>query len=150
MTLFGSPTPKQMAQLPAGPAVETNHGTTHVRGVTRRVYFDLGGEYDLMDDREYDLLKEAVASTVTPTEMGFGNRGVPIDVACSNASNGSSIVRVKNWLRMTIHVISDSGRKFTLTQRLIGFVRRQSPLLIRGKTTCVICGYKTIRQQDRE
>ena len=30
----------------------------------RRVYFDLGGEYNLMDDREYDLLKEAVAGEI--------------------------------------------------------------------------------------
>ena len=123
----------------------------------KRVYIDLGGEYDLMDDREYDLLKEAVvtgeipgASAVSLNEMGFGDRRVPIDVACSNASDGSFIVRVKKCLRMTIHVTTDSGRRFALTQRLVGFVKRQSPLLILGKATCAICGYKTTRQQDQE
>ena len=43
-----------------------------------------------------------------------------------------------------------AGRKFILTQANIGFVRRSTPLLILGKKTCTLCGYRTIRQQDSD
>ena len=51
---------------------------------------------------------------------------------------------------MPVEVTTNAGRRFTLTQTDIGFVRRSTPLLILGKRTCTLCGYKTVRQQDRD
>ena len=62
----------------------------------------------------------------------------------------ASIAWVDRWVRMTIEVTNAVGRKITLTQVDIGFVRRSTQLLILGRKTCMICGYKTIYQQDEE
>ena len=132
------------------------HGIANIGPLERPAYFDLGGEYDLMDDMGYDDLVSGIkdgtisnAKIISPVELGHTSRGVPVDLACST-DGGSSIVWINRWIRITITVSTTSGRKFVLNQATIGFVKRSSPLLILGKSTCSICGYRTIRQQDRD
>jgi len=133
------------------------HGIAMRGSIERPAYFDLGGEYDLMDDIHYDEIKQAIesgemdnAKIISPQELGYAKRGVPVDLACSTSNQNSSIVWIDRWIRATIKVTTTSGRKFVLTQTNIGFVRRSSPLLILGKKTCTLCGYRTIRQQDND
>ena len=54
------------------------------------------------------------------------------------------------WISITVRLVTDAGRQFTLNNLRIGIVKTTSPLLILGKKTCAICGYKTIRQQDTD
>ena len=131
------------------------HGNALVGHIKRRVYFDLGGEYDLIDDTQFEEIQQAIqqgrmpgASMVTPEQLGFSSKGVPIDVACTTSAEGSSVTWIKRWMKATVRLTTDSGRTFTLHQLCIGFVRRTTPLLILGKNTCGICGYRTIRRQD--
>ena len=115
----------------------------------------MGGEYDLVDDSQFDELVRDIrqgkvkhAKIISPTELGYSSKGVPVDLACTPNKRGSSIVWIDRWIRMSVQVTTNSGRNFILSQTNIGFVRRSTPLLILGKSTCTLCGYRTIRQQD--
>ena len=133
------------------------HGKANIGPIQRPVYFDLGGEYDLLDDLHYDEIIKCIedgdvrgAEVITPEQLGHSARGVPVDLACSTSTSGSSIAWVKRWIRIIVEVTTKAGRKFILTQANIGFVRRSTPLLILGKKTCTLCGYRTIKQQDSD
>ena len=133
------------------------HGKASIGPIQRPVYFDLGGEYDLIDDMHYDEIIKSIkngdmrgAEIITPEELGHSSRGVPVDLACSTSASGSSIAWITRWVRVTVEVTTKAGRKFILTQADIGFVRRSTPLLILGKNTCMLCGYRTIKQQDSD
>ena len=151
--IFGDAKPQHMQSSSA--TYKYAHGKANVGPIQRPVYFDLGGEYDLLDDLQYDEIIDAIrkgeakgAEVITPEQLGHSARGVPVDLACSTSTNGSSIAWVKRWIRITVEVTTKAGRKFILTQANIGFVRRSTPLLILGKKTCTLCGYRTIKQQD--
>ena len=45
---------------------------------------------------------------------------------------------------------TDTGRYLTLTNAVVGFVRRTTPLLILRKRTCGVCGYRSIEEQDED
>ena len=72
------------------------------------------------------------------------------DVACATGSEKASVVWLKQWYVVSITIITDDGRRLQLTQQRVGLVDRSTKLLILGKDTCRICGYKTIRDQDQE
>ena len=150
-------TQPQLAQTPARPVDEGTHGYAQIGPMCRRVYFDLGGVYDLMDDTHFDILKNEIqagnvvgAKILTPREMGFSDKGVPVDLACATDDGSSSVTWIKRWISITVRVMTDTGRMFTLNNLRIGIVKRTTPLLILGKKTCSLCGYKTIRQQDAD
>ena len=84
-----------------------------------------------------------------PTELGFTSRGIPIDMAAASDS-GSSVVWVRRWARLTITLLTSNGIVITLSQQVVGFVQRNTPLLLLGQHTCSICGYRTIEEQDRD
>ena len=133
------------------------HGDADVYGLERRVYFDLGGYYDLVDEEAYAYLADKIntgaattARLVSAVDLGYSPQGVPLDVACSTDECASSVVFIKKWMRLSYTLITDQGRRFTLSQRLLGFVPRSTPLLILGRSTCQLCGYRTIEQQDQE
>ena len=91
---------------PAG----TYHGAAQIALTCRYIYFDLGGEYNIMDINGYenilqDILsgKDNVTNIITPQELGFSKRGVPIDMA-GGTSNQSSIAWIKHWIRTNITV----------------------------------------------
>ena len=131
------------------------HGVAEFVGITRPVYFDLGGVYNLADAEAYTHVCAAAAvntnaaTLVSPTDLGFSERGVPIDMAGASGT-GSSLVWVQKWGRLTIHVCTRNGRRITLSQQVVGFIRRSTPLLLLGQHTCTICGYRTIEQQDHD
>ena len=149
--------PSQKALQPAGSTQASTHGDAQIGPLCRRVYFDLGGEYDLIDDQHYELLKNEIqagnvvgAKLLTPQELGFSCKGVPVDLACASENGASSVSWIKKWIRITVRVMTDTGRHFTINRLHIGVVKRTTPLLILGKRTCALCGYKTIRQQDMD
>ena len=152
----GSAAPPAHAQVSAVAEVDYTHGVAYIGRVVRRMYFDLGGIFNLLDDACYDELVQAIvageleARLLTPEDLGYTSRGVPIDVAAATESGGSSIIRVKRWMRITLRVRTDTGRYLTLTNTVVGFVRRATPLLILGKNTCGICGYRSIEEQDED
>ena len=154
-TIFGDIKPQHM-QSGSG-IYKYAHGKANIGPIQRPVYFDLGGEYDLLDDLHYDEIIKCIedgdvrgAEVITPEQLGHSARGVSVDLACSTSTSGSSIAWVKRWIRITVEVTTKAGRKFILTQANIGFVRRSTPLLILGKKTCTLCGYRTIKQQDSD
>ena len=133
------------------------HGVATFGDHGRPIYFDLGGTYDLMDDYDYERIEQDIiqgkiphAELLNPVQLGFTSRGVPVDVACSTDTGTTSIVWIKRWIRVTLQVTTHRGRNITLTQTTIGFVKRTAPLLILGKRTCAVCGYKGIEQQDAD
>ena len=74
-------TPPQRAQQPSGTLQDSTHGDADIGPMRRRVYFDLGGEYDLMDDHGYAKLREEIlagnvvgARILTPREIGFSHK----------------------------------------------------------------------------
>ena len=143
------------ALRPAPPKRTYSHGHAWLCGHKRRVYFDLGGVYDVMDDHGYASMAEAIttgrirgASLVTPQELGHTSRGVPVDVACATGSGTTSIAYIRRWARFPVRIETDSGRSFQLMQLTVGFVRRTTRLLILGQRSCTRCGYKTVEQQD--
>ena len=84
-----------------GTEVDYTHGVVDIGAVRRRMYFDLGGVYDLIDDECYEELRQGIqtgaiphARILTLAEMGYTERGVPIDVAAAN-TGAASIVWVK-------------------------------------------------------
>ena len=144
-TVFGKIKPQHM-QNGSG-MYKYAHGKASIGPIQRPVYFDLGGEYDLIDDMHYDEIIKCIkdgdmrgAEIITPEELGHSSRGVPVDLACSTSASGSSIAWITRWVRVTVEVTTKAGRKFILTQVDIGFVRRSTPLLILGKNTCTLCG----------
>ena len=147
----------QRVQKLARSAEDSTHGDARIGPLNRRVYFDLGGEYDLIDDKHYEMLREEIqagnirgAKLLKPQELGFSHRGVPIDLACATGSGESSVSWIKDWMQITVRITTDSGRRFILSNLCIGVVKRTTPLLILGKRTCALCGYKTVRQQDKD
>ena len=132
------------------------HGIAQIGPVSRLVYFDLGGVFDLVDLGTYYTLLDLIArgklpnaKALTPMDIGYPERGVPIDVAAAHDGQ-SSVIYVQHWIRVTVVVRTHAGRELRLTQLVIGAVQRATPLLILGKRTCAICGYKSIEQQDRD
>ena len=120
------------------------HGEATIGPLRRPVYFDLGGVFDLIDDTDYDRMANMVqrgdipgASLITPTDLRYTERGVPIDVACT-VGGSSSVYWVRRWMCITVKVDTKVGRQLTLTRLTIGFVPRTSPLLILGKRTCCL------------
>ena len=133
------------------------HGVAWIGPLHRRVYFDLGGTFDLIDDDDYVELARQIregriphAQLISPMDIGYTRRGVPIDVAAGTGRNTASVIYVQRWVRITVDITTNSGRKLKLTQATIGFVSRSSPLLILGKRTCAIWGYKSFEQQDKD
>ena len=134
------------------------HGVATLLGMKVDAYFDLGGIRILLNDDNYQPILQAInegrlkdTCVVTPSELGFGARGIPIDVACVGEGQGeSSIVWIKKWMRTTISITTRTGMQHVLTQQVVGFVRRSTPLLIIGQEGCKLCGYKTIEEQDVE
>ena len=117
------------------------------------MYFDLGGEYDLMDDHSYESKVVDIrvgrithAKVITPVNLGFTCKGVPIDVASVTGDGATSVVYIMRWIQTPIEITTKNGRNITLTQVSITFVRRTTNLLILGKRTCTLCGYRTITQ----
>ena len=154
-TIFGKVKPQHMQNGSAMYAYA--HGKASIGSIQRPVYFDLGGTYDLLDDMHYEELIKSIedgdvkgAQVITPEDLGHTPRGVPVDLAYSTSPTGSSIAWVKRWFRITVEVTTKAGRKFILTQANIGFVRRSTPLLILGKKTCTLWGYRTIKQRDSD
>ena len=49
-----------------------------------------------------------------------------------------------------VDVRTDVGRTHKISQQLIGFVSRDTPLLILGQQACGVCKYKTIEEQDKD
>ena len=131
-----------------------HHGWAILVGSTRKVYFDLGGEFNLADDSLYDLVEDAhrhgnmTIRLVTAAELGHPG-GVPIDMA-AGATGSSSIIRVQKWAVVNIEVSTLQGRRLHLTQQTVGFVSRSTPLLLLGQQACKLCGYRTIEEQDKE
>ena len=103
-------------------------------GIEVDAYFDLGGIKILISDDKYDDIRKKMNDGLLPDtypvtlhEMGYTERGVPVDLACS--SNGtSSVVWIKRWLRTTIAITTRTGRVHVLTSQTVGFVRRSTPL----------------------
>ena len=133
------------------------HGVAWIGPLHRRVYFDLGGTFDLIDDDDYVELARQIregriphAQLISPMDIGYTRRGVPIDVAAGTGRDTASVIYVQRWVRITVDITTNSGRKLKLTQATIGFVSRSSPLLILGKRTCAIWGYKSFEQQDKD
>lgn len=132
------------------------HGVANLMGISVDAYFDLGGIKILINDDHYDEICGKMRNGLLPDtemvtlhEMGFTNRGVPVDLACST-NEGSSVVWIKRWVRTTIAINTKAGRMHILTRQVVGFVRRSTPLLIVGQEGCRLCGYKNIEQQDEE
>ena len=130
----------------------SHHGWAILAGTTRKVYFDLGGEFNLADGSLFDIVKDAcnhgnsTIRLIAPAELGYPN-GVPIDMAAGNTGT-SSIVRVSKWAKLNIEISTLQGRRLHLTQQTVGFVNRSSPLLLLGQEACRLCGYRTIEEQD--
>ena len=79
------------------------HGIATIGPITRPMYFDLGGIFDLMDDAEYEQIVQLIlagelpgARIPTPTDLGYTERGVPIDLA-SASGDGSHRLRSSMW-----------------------------------------------------
>ena len=139
------------------PHDERTYGTATIGPIERDIYFDLGGVHDLMDLDAYDEIVELIdsgdmakAKIINPIDMGYSKRGVPIDVAAATDEDGTSVLWIQKWIRLTANVRTHAGRRIELTQLCVGFVPRSTPLFILGKETCAICGYRTIRQQDAD
>ena len=47
-------------------------------------------------------------------------------------------------------MVTKAGRVHVLTQQVVGLVHRATPLLIIGQKGCMLCGYRTIEQQDAD
>ena len=76
---------KQMAQTPAHNTTTHTHGMANAGGVNREVYFDLGGYYNLMDDKDYHTIERMImngtlsdTTLITPEQMGYGPRASPL------------------------------------------------------------------------
>ena len=74
-------------------------------GMQVDAYFDPGGIRILLSDERYEDIERDIRAGKLPdsrllplTELGYDNRGVPIDLACS-ADGGSSIVWIKRYVR---------------------------------------------------
>ena len=131
------------------------HGIAHLLGTTRRIYFDLGGDYNLLDECLYQIAtmlareESSGVRVVTATELGYAKRGVPIDMA-GGCSSGSSLVWVTEWAKLALTIETNNGRCLHLTDQLVGFVPRSTPLMLLGQEACSLCGYRTIEQQDTD
>jgi len=108
------------------------HGNARIGPVTRRIYFDLGGEYDLIDNQGFEELTRAInngnlpnAQIISPQHLGFKDRGVPIDVACATGKTTSTVVWIQRWIAATVRVQTDAGRSITLTQVQMHRMRTQ-------------------------
>ena len=98
--LSENPQPTQPPKLQAAQRAANfnfTHGKGQVGPVIREIYFDLGGFYNLIDDSCWEVLKEMIATgklkgarIVTPEEMGYSRKGVPVDVAATEG--GTTIV----------------------------------------------------------
>ena len=151
-----TPSPAMMSAGCMQPKNPYAHGVATVLGMRVDAYFDLGGIRILLNDDGYEGIVKAIQNgflpgteMVTLEEMGYGRKGVPVDLACST-NEGSSVVWIKRWVRTTIEINTVAGRVHVLTRQVIGFVRRSTPLLIVGQDGCRLCGYKTIEEQDLE
>ena len=108
---------KQLAMRESTEDGATGHGVAWIAGIMRRVYFDLGGEFNLLDRLALRQLCLELAKghyaikRITPEEMGYTSKGVPIDVACATGAEKASVVWVTEWYVVTITIITDEGRK---------------------------------------
>ena len=107
-----------VAEIRASKRNASHHGWAILAGTTRKVYFDLGGEFNLADDALFHLVKDAhncgssTVQLIKPATLGYPN-GVPIDMAAG--STGSiSIVRVTKWAVLNIEVGTLQGRRLHL------------------------------------
>ena len=129
------------------------HGTVQLLNQERHIYFDLGGDYNLADEPLYDAAVSLAGeegngvALVTLAELGYTERGIPIDMA-GGASGGSSLVWVTKWARLVLDIHTALGRRLRLNHQLVGFVQRSTPLVLLGQNACGLCGYRTIEQQD--
>ena len=155
-----APEPGLMMRQHGQPNSPYAHGVATLMGLEVDAYFDLGGIRILLSDDNYVGIEQAVRNgklpnteLITPAELGYSDKGIPIDVACSTRGQGghqSSIVWIKRWVRTNISIVTKTGMQHLLTRQVVGFVRRSTPLLIIGQEGCKLCGYKTIEEQDAE
>ena len=93
--------PSQLAVRPHADEdeqLDDTHGDALVGSIERRVYFDLGGHYNLIDDTAYDQICDAIdsgklkhAHRLTPQDMGHTEIGVSMDLAAASTTGATSI-----------------------------------------------------------
>ena len=124
--------PQDMQKTPSGLDAQYTHGIAEIGPFTRQAYFDLGGYFNLMDDANYVLLTQLIregriphAQLLTPADLGYSSKGVPIDVAAAAGQTQTSVIYVNKWIAINITVRAKSGRVFKLNQVVLGFVPRK-------------------------
>ena len=131
-----------------------HHGWAELVGECRSLYFDLGGEFNLVDEALFEQarrnaqLSTSRTTIISPTTFE-DPRGIPIDMAASSQAN-SSVIWVRKWALMDLVLHTRHGRCLHLAQQRVGFVNRSTPLLLLGQAACEVCGYRTIEQQDMD
>ena len=113
-----------LPQTPPTPAGGL-HGFAWICNERRSVYFDLGGQHNLVDDAFYQQMCGRIhqgidiqTKIILPHELGHSQRGVPVDLACST-TEGSSIVWIQRWIRTTLLIHSNNGKVYRLNAQLV-------------------------------
>ena len=93
-----------------------------------RAYFDLGGWWIWPHGRNY--------SRLTADDLGYGVRGVPVDVVCTAEGITSSLVWIIKWIRATVRLKTDTGRNIILTQEGTSYWHRETSDLCPDPRPC--------------
>ena len=132
------------------PGVSEPYGFARLAGLTVETYFDSECGCNLFHLSAYDSIRRRIATGVDTVselcsleDLGYPQTGLPITIFMTG-----SIVHATKWMRTTILVTNRHGREIELTQQLVAFVNRPTPLLVLGRDAFHLCGFLTVKDQE--
>ena len=132
------------------PGVSKPYGFARLAGLRVEMYFDSLCGCNLFHLSAYESIRRRIETGVDTVselcsleDLGYPPTGLPITIFMTG-----SIVHATKWMRTTILVTNRYGHEIELTQQLVAFLNRPTPLLVLGRDAFRLCGFLTVKDQQ--